>query len=467
MGSYSLILLAQQEPQAAGTPWDLYIPFFGLHFLEFAIWGAWFVVLGNYLNALGFSRKVIGRIYGTMALGAIFSPLFLGAVADKYLNMEVVIGGSHLVGALLLVVMAQMKRPWTFFAAALAYALVYSPTLSLVNAIVFANFERVGQEPENFPYIRVFGTLGWIAAGMSLKLLVRPDRPMNNRPLLLAAGLSAILGIYSLFVLPATPPSAAEEASGTVVSQADPAADTEATETSTAEEINPLRKVFLLMTVPTSAVFLLVSLVIAMAMGFYFAFAALFVEQRAGVRAQNVGPMMTIGQWVEIIFMLSLPWFIRSLGMPVVLTLGVTAWALRFAFFSYGKSFALILAAIALHGICFDFFFAAGFIHIENLAPREIRASAQSLYGVIVYGLGMYLGTEISGWLNQRFTKEVAPAVEGEPPERSTDWNRFWLVPCIGVTIALVLFIASLFLVSDPAIPEIDPDTPPQVEAMP
>ncbi|WP_169976681.1 MFS transporter [Tautonia rosea] len=430
----TFFLFAQQADASSGFSLGNFLPFSALHFLQFAIWGAWYVVLGNYLNAKGFTRASIGRIYGTMPLGAIISPMLLATVADKYLNMEVVIGLSHLIGAALLVVMSQVNNAKTFFWVALAYALVYSPTLSLANAVVFPHLNN----PNHFPYIRVFGTLGWIAAGLSLKVLIKPDQPMNNRPILLAAGLSLVLGVYS-FSLPATPPTAEGDAL-------------------------PFVKAISMLSEPTFAVFFGVTLVIAMAMGIYFAFAALFIEQRAGVKSQNVGPIMTIGQAVEIFFMLSLPWFIESLGMPVVLAMGVAAWALRFGCFtaaSTGGYFPLILLGVALHGLCFDFFFAAGFIHVETLSEPTIRASAQSLYGVIVYGLGMYLGTEISGWLNQRFTKEEVPAIADVPPVRKTDWRKFWSIPFVAVTLAMLAFFASLYLIPEPTVPEIDPNAEP------
>ncbi|QDV33553.1 MFS transporter [Tautonia plasticadhaerens] len=432
MGYDSFLLLAQQAAEPSGVNLANFIPFSILHFLEFAIWGAWYVVLGNYLNAKGFSRPAIGRIYGTMALGAIISPMILGTVADKYLNTEDVIGGSHLIGGVLLLVMSRMNRPSTFFAAALGYALVFSPTLSLVNAIVFEHIDNAN----NFPYIRVFGTIGWILAGLSLKLLLKPDRPVDNKPILLAAALSFVLGIFA-FTLPDTPPK------------------------STGVGAFPALEALGMLAEPTTAVFFAVTLVISMAMGLYFAFGALFIEQRGGVRSENVGPIMTIGQAVEIGFMLSLPWFIRELGMPVVLAVGVTAWALRFAFFttaSTGRYFPLILAGVALHGLCFDFYFAAGFIHVENLADESIRNSSQALFAVVVYGLGMYLGTEGSGWLNQKFTREEAPATAGQPPVRTTDWRTFWLLPTIAVTISLLAFLASLVLVPEAAQPEMEPE---------
>src|SRR5262245_37183664 len=174
-----------------------------MNFLEFAIWGAWFVVLGQYLNALKFTGKQIGSIYATMSLGSILSPMIVGAVADKYFASELVMAGSHLIGAGLLFAMAQARTAGKFYLLALLYALVYSPTLSVSNAVIFSN---IPDATRDFPTIRVLGTIGWIAANLALKLILKPGEPVNNRPLLLAAGLSAALGFFS-FLLPHTPPA--------------------------------------------------------------------------------------------------------------------------------------------------------------------------------------------------------------------------------------------------------------------
>ncbi len=179
-----------------------------LHFLEFAIWGAWIVVLGNLLNARGFSRKEIGRIYGTMPIGSMISPLIIGPLADKVFNTEILIGVSHLIGAVLLFMMARAKNPRPFYWCAFLYALAYAPTLGLVNSIVFSHDEDIfgGAAGEGFPWIRVFGTLGWIVAGLSHAFILKKDEPVNEKPLLLACGLSVILGLFA-FTLPATPPA--------------------------------------------------------------------------------------------------------------------------------------------------------------------------------------------------------------------------------------------------------------------
>lgn len=384
-----------------------------LHFLEFGIWGAWYVVLGNFLGARGFSRIEIGRIYGTIPLGSIISPFFIGVLADKYVNTEVLLAVLHLAGGVLLFVMAKTERPRLFYWVCFAYALCFAPTLSLVNSIIFAHNTDLfaGKAGNEFFWIRVFGTLGWICAGLSHRLLLTPGKPVNERPIQLAATLSLILGVFA-FSLPATPPS--------------PSADW-------------TKALSMFSRLPA---FMAVSLVISIAMAIYFAFAALFLE-KSGVKPHNVGPVMTLGQAVEIFFMLSLPLILgpNNERIFMVLAIGVAAWALRFGLFSIGRPMALLLLGVALHGICFDFFFATGFTYVASNAPETLQASAQALFGVLVYGIGMYIGTEGSGWLNTFFSRTTTQA-DGTT-DVHTNWSGFWGVTCAMVTISLIAFLLS------------------------
>jgi len=448
---FSVSILLAQEPSAGigffkfvTTHWQFCL----LHFLEFAIWGSWIVVLGNMLNARGFSRTEIGRIYGTMPIGTMITILFVGALADKYLNTEDLIGGSHLIGAVFLFLMARARSAKAFYWFALLYALAYAPTLGLVNSIVFAHDTDIfgGTANKYFPWIRVFGTLGWIIAGLSHALILKKNEPINERPLLLACVLSIMLGLFA-FTLPDTKPAAAlTETISAEVDASEAVATEEAADVS--KESNKdvgivAGSIEMLKSFP---VFFSVAFVAAMAMGLYFAFAALFLE-KTGVAPNVVGPTMTIGQWIEIFFMLTLPWFLVTLGMNWVLVIGVAAWSLRFALFAIGKPLPLVLIGIGIHGICFDFFFAAGMIHADEIAPQHLTATAQALFGFLVYGLGMYLGSELSGWWNQRLTTTPSPSdetdekAEGEP---ATNWRLFWGVPCLIMTIATVVFFISI-----------------------
>jgi cyanate permease len=418
-----------------------------LHFLEFAVWGAWFVVLGNMLNARGFSRSEIGRIYSTMPIGSMIAPLFMAVLADKYFNTELLIAVCHIVGGILLFMMARTNKAWPFFWMALFYAILFSPTLSLVNSIVFAHNDDIfgGKAEAGFPWIRVFGTLGWIVAGLSHTLILKKGEPVNARPMVLAGVLSLVLGGFA-FTLPETAPAGAV-ASGEAVAAAtdeqtadavseEAASDAPAAAAPAAGQSIVSGSIEMLKNNP---VFFGVTFVAAMAMGLYFAFAALFVE-KSGISGRTVGPVMTIGQWIEIFFMLSLPWFLGTdnKNMNFVLMAGISAWAARFLFFAIGRPLALILLGVAIHGICFDFFFAAGFINANSIAPDGLTATAQQLYGFLVYGLGMFLGSLGAGWLNERFTS-VGPDADGNEVA-TTRWGLFWLVPAVIVSISAGLF---------------------------
>ena len=567
----SIMLFAQTAVDTAPMELAVRIPLSVMTFLEFAVWGAWYVVLGNYLNTIGFSRQEIGRVYATIPLGAIISPMFVGAIADRYFASEQLMAVLHLGGAALLAWMAYIRKPMLFFWVALGYALLYTPTLSLSNAVVFANVPT----SLDFPEIRVLGTIGWIVAGLSLRLFMKPGQPMNNSPLLLGAVLSAILGAYSFF-LPHTPPLASgsgaeakaimgvtvkvvEKGSGYTtapqvtfeggggsgasalavmdsgqiidVKMTDPGrgyasvptlqlsggggsgavlkpslqiAAVEVTSPGSGYQAKriisvlgegggaaleavlgdkgevkavtigkdlktgaplggsgftavpklvfpepgiPFVDALQLLKSPSGAVFFGVSFLITIALAFYYAFTALYLEQGLKVKPENIGPMMTIGQWVEIIFLFTLAWFLQTWGMRTVLIVGMAAWALRYGIFAAMPPLGLALIGIALHGICFDFFLAAGMIHTSNIAPAEIKASAQSLFGVLTYGLGMYLGTEAAGWLNHYFTREVTDPVTGQTT-KVTDWRKFWLVPAIGAAICLALFV--IFFQTEP-----------------
>ena len=435
----------------AEMPISLRLPLSVMMFLEFAIWGGWFVVLGNYLNALNFSRTQIARVYATMPIGAIISPMFVGTIADQYFNAELVMGVLLLVGGALLLWLAQIRSPLAFFWVALAYALTYSPTLSLVNSILFVSADSYSDQ---FPTVRVWGTIGWIAAGMSLKLFIGAGESVNNRPILLSATLSFLLGIFSFF-LPATEAGGVraqrtyddaitaldEQRESGEISEAEFDKQAAAAETALKESSGvPFVRAVGMFRDRDSAVFFITSLVIAMAMAVYFAFAALFLEQGAKVKPENVGPVMTLGQWVEIFFLFTLTLFIKEWGYNTVLIIGIIAWALRFAIFAAQPPFAILAIGVALHGICFDFFFATGFMYTNEIAPAGIKNSAQSMYGVLVYGIGMWLGTEAAGWLNQALTRETVDEATGQTT-RVTNWRAFWAICCLGVVAALVVYL--------------------------
>jgi nucleoside transporter len=394
----------------------------GMMFIQFAIWGSWFVVFIPYLQKLGFTGTQAGALLSNVALGAIISPMIVGVIADRWFASERLMALLHFAGAGLLFWMAEIQDPKLFplfYAVSLAYALVYNPTLALSNSITF---HHVPDATRDFPSIRVLGTIGWIAANL---FVGKALNQFSNQPLLLAAGLSALLGVWSL-LLPRTPP------------------------TGKPGDALPFAKAFALFKEFNFAVFFIVSGVITIVLAFYYSFAGYFLGQQVkldqipswltgyfvttdpntGKDVLDVASTMVIGQYFEIGFLLLLPLFLWRLGMKWVLALGMLAWGVRYAFFAIGDPFGVLLLGVALHGICFDFFFAAGFIHVDNTAPKDIRGSGQALFALLTYGVGMWLGGVFSGILKDALAHDGV-----------VDWRTYWLVPSIGVMIALAVFV--------------------------
>jgi nucleoside transporter len=391
-------------------------------FLQFAVWGAWFVVLGNYIGAMGFSATDIGSIYATMSLGAILSPIFVGQIADRYFSSEKLMAVLHIGGAALLFWMATITEPRAFYWVTLLYALVYTPTLALSNSIAFSH---VPDATRDFPGLRVLGTIGWIVAGFLVTAILNVAANQPNVqglpapgfsvvlggtrftiPLLLASFLSFVLGVQSYF-LPHTPP------------------------TGKAGDALPFLRALGLMRDFSFAVFYGVSFIITIALAFYYAWTGPFLQKGPPQVAEaNVSSVMAIGQVAEMVLLPFLPLFLKRMGMKWVLALGMLAWGVRYGLFALGAPFPLVVVGVALHGICFDFFLAAGFIHVDNKAPKDIRASAQALFGFLTYGAGMYIGSELSGYVAELNTSGGV-----------VDWRSFWIVPSLGVLVSLVPFV--------------------------
>jgi nucleoside transporter len=354
-------------------------------FLQFFIWGAFFVPLSGYLGKIFSGQNVVGHIYSTSNWAALISPLFVGLVADRFFNAERVNGVLHLAGAALLWKCSQITdSPDRLFTWLLLYFLCYMPTLALVNTITFQN---VADTNEDFPRIRLWGTIGWIVAGLVvaeslfglMPFEVLPgieDAGATAFPMKLAAAASLIYGIYS-FTLPATPPNGrgAPISFGRMLG------------------LDALR----LFKDPSFAVFALCSFLLCIPLAFYYAMTYPFVEMAAfGGRSASV---MALGQVSEIVFMALVPFFYRRLGVKRMLLVGMLAWTLRYAVFGLLPSApAALVFGIVLHGICYDFFFVTGQLYTDRKAPREIRASAQGLIGLLTYGAGMLAGNLVLDW---------------------------------------------------------------------
>ena len=376
-------------------------------FLQFFIWGAWFVTMGTYLlQGLKFTGVETAQAYSTMPWGAIVAPFLVGMVADRFFSAEKVLGVMHLLGGALLYVVSTITDPSAFFWVLLIYALCYNPTLALVNAV---SFHQMASPAKQFPAIRVFGSLGWITAGWIVGLLAIEDQA---GPLRLAAASSAALGIFAFF-LPNTPPKSL----GRKVAVRDVLG------------LDALR----LMKDRSFAIFVLGSLLISIPLAFYYNFTNAFLNEMG---VQNAAGKMTMGQMSEVLFMLVMPLCFVRLGVKRMLLLGMAAWAGRYILFAYGNAEELVFMyyiGIILHGICYDFFFVTGQIYVDNAAPKEIQASAQGFITLITYGVGMLIGTWISGPVVDFYATKVGDAVVH-------DWTAIWMYPATMAFVVILLF---------------------------
>lgn len=376
---------------------------------EFAIWGAWYVTVGTWLGqTLHFSGKEIGAVAGTTAIGAMISPLFVGLLADRLFDTRRVLAILHIVGAVLLVVAAQQSSFATVYGALLAYSLCYMPTLALTTSLAM---RHITDPQEEFGAIRVFGTIGWIIMGL---IVGAWGVEATASPLHLAAGLSLVMAVYC-FTLPSTPPLARN----------------------TRFELRhalPLESLHLLRD-RSMAVFALASFLICIPLQFYYAFTNLYLNE---IGVVNAAGKMTGGQMSEILCMLLIPWFFRRLGVKYMLAVGMLAWVIRYAMFAFGGTGDLmwmLWLGIILHGICFDFFFVVGQIYIDREAPSALRAATQGLITFLTYGLGMFVGSWLSGVVVDTYVRTNAQGVA------THDWHAIWSIAGACAAVVLVLFV--------------------------
>ena len=379
-------------------------------FLQYAIWGAWNPVLSDYLsNVLGFSGTQVGIIYSLLPLATIVAPFIGGQVADRYFASQKVIAVLQLAGGGLLLLISSVSDYRTMMWLMLFYCLLYAPTLALTNSVAFINLKDSERE---FGIIRVWGTIGWIVAGLLLMgwrhaADSEPGLALRGDTLLLAGIFSVVMG-FQAFSLPHTPP----KKDGTK-----PWAFLEA--------IKMMRdKNFL--------AFVIISFVVATELMFYYVLTAPFLtSQKIGLSSASVPGVMAIAQVAEILVLaILLPYFISRIGIRNVLVLGVLAWPVRYIIFAIGQPSWLVIASLSLHGFCFVFFFAAAFIYVDTVAPRDIRHSAQSLIMLVTYGIGSYIGSLFAGWIWDLFTTESV-----------TNWTHVFIVPCFLTVLCAVAFL--------------------------
>jgi nucleoside transporter len=375
-----------------------------LMFFQFVIWGAWFVTMGSYLpERMHASGVQVGLAYGNAWFGALVSPFFIGLIADRYFSAQKVIGVLHLLGAVFLYWLAQIEDLNLFLWVLLAYSCIFMPTLSLGNAVAMRQTDDAARD---FPTLRVLGTIGWIIAGLFVN-----NYATTNLIFILPAIVSVVLGIYSFF-LPDTPPKADQEHNslGDIIG------------------LDALQ----LFRDRSFTIFFIGAILLCVPLSFYYAFTNAYLTE-SGI--ENATSMMALlGQGGEIGFMLLLPFFLRRWGVKVILLVAMGAWVLRYVFLSIGTP-ELVLPlylGVALHGICYDFFFVTGQIYTDSKAGERYKSAAQGLFSIATYGIGMTVGSYLGGLVAESYT------VDGV-----RDWAGMWLVPA---GIAGVILLAFLLL---------------------
>ena len=380
-------------------------------FLNYFIWGAWYVTLSTYLtNTLHFTGTQAGSIFGTTALAAMISPFFVGLIADRFFSTERILAALHFVGAILLWRVAGAQSFTAVYGLLLAYCLCYLPTIALTNSLALQHTKDAGRD---FPLIRVFGTFGWIAVGVAVGSMAVEK---SAAPFLLSSCASLVMGVFSL-MLPHTPPPAKGEAFS-------------------------VRRVLgldaLVMLKDRSFfVFAIASILACIPLTFYFSFTNDYLND---VHLTNAAGKMTLGQVSEVGMMLLMPLVLRRFSVRAILMQGLLAWTVRYALLAWGDAGPrvwMFYVAILLHGVCYDFFFMTGQLYTDQEAPAHLRSAAQGFITFMTYGVGMYAGSLISGKAVDFFTT-------GSGATLARDWRTFWLSSAAGAFVILLL-IATLF----------------------
>ena len=392
-------------------------------FLHYFVWGSWYVTMGTYLTqTLKFEGGQVGLAYGSTAIGAIVSPFFAGIVADRFFTTQKLLGTLHLIGAGLLYLVTMQETFNAFYPLLILYTVSYMAGHGLTNTLTLHHAVNAGKE---FPIVMMAGSVGWIAAGLVNSGLKLED---NVGMFQLACGAAAVMGLYS-FTLPNTPPKGA----GQKVS------------VRTMLGFDALK----LMREPSFATFIVCSFLICIPLSFYFAWMNVFLNE---LGIANAAAKMTIGQVSDVVFLLLLPVLLPVFRAKGILLVGMAAWALRFGLFAWFDTARdahwMMYLGIAVHGVCYDFIFVMGRMYVDKRAGKEIRGAAQGLHAFVTLGIGMFVGSWLSGVVGEHF------ASQGADGSVTHNWQMIWAIPAVLAVVLTILFVV-LFKDSEPSVKEL------------
>ena len=379
-------------------------------FLNFFVWGIWFVTMGTYLSKTLHATDVQnGLAYGTQSLGAIIAPFIVGLIADKFFAAQRILAILHLLGAGLMYYISTRTDFNSFYTILLLYMIVFMPTLALVNSI---SFKQMNNPEKEFAFIRVWGTLGWITAGLLIGWLAWEQNGTLVNTFKINAVVSLVLGLFS-FTLPDTPPG-------------NTSAKVSVRDILGLDALKLLKdKNFLL--------FFISSLLICIPLAFYYQETNLFLNE---IKMTRAAAKMSMGQMSETLFLFLMPFFFVRLGVKKMLLMGMIAWLLRYVLFAYGNSndgIGLLYLGIILHGVCYDFFFVTGQIYTDEKAGPATRSSAQGMITLATYGVGMLIGFWVAGIITDHYK-----TADGHI------WKNIWLIPA-GISAVLVVLFGLFF----------------------
>lgn len=373
-------------------------------FLQFVIWGSWYGQMSKYMvTQLGATGQQVGNAYAAFSIAMIIAPFFIGMIADRYFAAQKVLGAMNLLGAAVLYFLIQTKDPDVFFWMILLYCITYAPTLALGNSIAM---QQMASPEKEFPAIRVMGTIAWIVVTNFIGLYDLGDKVTIFE---ISMYISIALGLFA-FMLPDTPPKADKGSSISQILGLD---------------------AFRLLKDRSFLIFVISSVLICIPLSFYYAWTNPSLTDSGMTNVEN---KMSLGQASEIIFMLLIPVIYARFGVKWMLIVALIAWILRFIGFGFGDAQSsewLLYLAIILHGVCYDFFFVTGQIYTDMKAGEKVKSAAQGLIYLATYGVGMGIGSWVSGWVADVYTLA----------DGSKDWTSIWMVPAGIAVVVLILFI--------------------------